>query len=107
VLLEQRPLHDLPFGQSIHVLKRTAARHQVQIGLNGCEDAFSNRGIDKQWMTLCRLVPQSAGRVALGVEVDDQGLIRGFCHGPSQIDGCRGLANATFLVRYANVGMLN
>jgi hypothetical protein len=50
-------------------------------------------------MTSQGAMPQSASRIALGIQIHQQDFFPGFGHGIGQIQGNGGLAHPAFLVR--------
>ena len=98
VLLEKGSPCGYPFFELIDILKGPAALEELQVGLVRVLDAFPERVVDEQRVSGRGRKAESAGCVALWVEVDQQRPLPGHGEGPCQVHGSGGLADSTFLI---------
>ncbi len=98
VLLEEGTPRRYPFFELIDVLEGSAAGQELQVGLLGVLNAFPERVVDQQRVSGRGRKAESAGCVALWVEVDQQRPLPGHGEGPCQVHGGGGLSDSTFLI---------
>jgi hypothetical protein len=94
-------LADATFGESIDILKGSATRHEIEFLALGLQDAFAEWGIDEKRVSFGGSETEPAGSIALRIEIDEQRMLSGTSHGPSEIDSSSGFTHSTFLVCYA------
>ena len=85
-------------GQGLHVAEAAAAGQEFQAGDSGGDQRLSQGRAGDQRVAVGRLAAQSAGGVALRIEVDQQGVRAGLGQRDGQIDGRGGLAHPPLLV---------
>jgi hypothetical protein len=88
-------------SEQLDIAKAPTARQQVEMFDPGLTNALPNRFTLDQRMTVGRRGTKTGRGVALGIEIDQEGLRPGSRQRSSEIDSGRSFSDPAFLIRHA------